>query len=115
MNMVRNLAQAKAPQRLAPSQGMLAFHQQKSDRFCTTSQQAPITGAEFCAFLVARGATVRQLGLTTLDTLTTRHRWVRFRSPFGHSPAPGEPGTFLPTLTTTSFERSSSDRFGTRS
>src|SRR3954447_9653833 len=25
MNMVRNLAQAKAPQRLAPSQGMLAF------------------------------------------------------------------------------------------
>src|SRR3954452_14623986 len=25
MNMLRNLAQAKAPQRLAPSQGMLAF------------------------------------------------------------------------------------------
>ena len=27
--------------------------------------------------------------LTTFDTLTTRHRWVCFRSPFGHSPAPG--------------------------
>src|SRR5271170_5508372 len=27
--------------------------------------------------------------LTTLDTLMTRHRWVCFRSPFGHSPAPG--------------------------
>ena len=27
--------------------------------------------------------------LATLDTLTTRHRWVRLRSPSGHSPALG--------------------------
>src|SRR3954452_19845830 len=83
MNMVRNLAQAKAPQRLAPSQGMLAFHQQKSDRFCTTSQQAPITGAQFCAFLVARGATVRKLGPTGQDNRVEvlywslwKERWI---------------------------------------
>ena len=47
--------------------------------------------------------------------LTTRHRWVCFRSSPGRIPAQDHAPSFPPTLTTTAFDRSRLEWFETRS